>query len=811
MQLSRQSRAYNMNSDTISLTLKTRPIRAVFLARDGDDILQAVRLYTHLWGGAANALLPLPGSENAVEWFVRAVQRFDPDVLLTSVTEIPASLGRVLNDLPYPIASVSAEQIDGHVGGAEPFRFHGGAATHPVAVLESRFPVPVSAPSNVRIPEPSESYNFALAMHCGLPSDAYARYLREHLGGRILRTPHGIEELLKVLLISARRLTPASLSLHSTRISRTMNLFDESPMRMMESGRVDSPRTLFLFLASGNEIDTACAFWNARRLSTSENKYLVPMELFRQSIGPCLELLGLPGSYDALMIFASIPSAEALRLHAEIQQYTAKPAPNMPVAVYHRAFVSDMLKGGVYWGHPVSSTRIVSADASLLFVPPSPPGHRHADSVFGFDAEIQFATGIKLSLPRTSLTTRLLLNTPERLRRARENKRGIGEMWLNRSRGVRARSDGLSGSISPGKEVLVHLHPDDVLIRESLLHRGIRIRPNKHTRYARGFIHRFGSVEDTLALISAGGGHILGAFAQHRAEEGGISCQQLRSYLETRAGCGTSEAGNLIREHLPALLRAGLVRRGVSLKCPLCDLKEWYSISALTEFVECAGCAESFQLYRDGVQFSYVANELARRFVNQGGNAVLMTASALRQIDRSAALEFGGDLLRQEDTQNFAEVDLFWLVRDHLIPVECKRCGVVDETQISKIVEALRKTIAAAQELDARIVLLGVLANEVEPTLFDMLRAVAESAKEDGIGVHLILNDRFHPWCSVEDNDPAEIDVGRMLGEDGVSHHECVYSEGNHVGQIAPSYGMGLLSGPEELETLSAWEADMML
>lgn len=551
-----------MSGEPISFTLSTRPIRVLYVATSQEEVMQAVKLYTHLWGGAANAILPLPMTGADIQRFVRAVRRFDPDVLLTSINRIESPLAAIVNELPSPIRQVTGEAVAGYIEGREPLTLLSGEATHPAALLEQEFPVRVAEPTNIRMLEAGSHFGFELALHFGAASEVYLRYLRDHLGGRILRSPAGPDELIKSLLISAQRVTPASLSLRATRMQATHNFLSTSETTPLESDRIESERTLFLFL-SGTDVETSCAFWNSRRASTHVNKLLLPREPFLQSIPLCLEVLPIPEFFDSVVVFASVPGDEARHIHERIRNYLADRGADVPVAVYHRGVAYEMWRGGAYWGPAASSTRLISTDTSLTFVPAAPPAHDRSRSVFGYDAEIQFTSGAKLSLPRTRSTTRLLLNTTERLQRARENEGGAGELWLRRSQDVRARPGGLAGFTEPGNEVRIYLHPADVLIREVLLGRRIRVRPSKHTRYARGFIRRFGGVEKTLRLIREGGGHIIGAFLRHRGEEGGVSPQRIASHVCARLGCDIPAANLLVREHLPRLVAAGLVRRGV--------------------------------------------------------------------------------------------------------------------------------------------------------------------------------------------------------------------------------------------------------
>ena len=50
-----------MSDDQVTLLVTARPVRIISLVRNRDDIVRSVRLFTHLWGGAANAILPITG------------------------------------------------------------------------------------------------------------------------------------------------------------------------------------------------------------------------------------------------------------------------------------------------------------------------------------------------------------------------------------------------------------------------------------------------------------------------------------------------------------------------------------------------------------------------------------------------------------------------------------------------------------------------------------------------------------------------------------------------------------------------------
>jgi len=173
------------------------------------------------------------------------------------------------------------------------------------------------------------------------------------------------------------------------------------------------------------------------------------------------------------------------------------------------------------------------------------------------------------------------------------------------------------------------------------------------------------------------------------------------------------------------------VRRGYSLTCSHCELTDWYSIDVVGEFVECGGCAQPFQLNLKRPSFAFKSNELAARFVEEGGLAVLMTAGLFDQLQPSAFIQFGGDLLHHSDRRKSAEVDLFWVTETTFAIAECKSYYAIDQEEIVWIKDSLDKSVRVAIQINAQVVVLGVVTKSPELTdLFVAVTEAAQSAKE---------------------------------------------------------------------------------
>jgi hypothetical protein len=283
------------------------------------------------------------------------------------------------------------------------------------------------------------------------------------------------------------------------------------------------------------------------------------------------------------------------------------------------------------------------------------------------------------------------------------------------------------------------------------------------------------------------------------------------------------------------------VRRGYPLSCPHCDLTNWYAIENLGEFIECEGCVQNFQLSLKQPEFAYKPNELAARFVEEGGQAVLMTAALLDRVAPSAFIKFGGDILRPGEKKPFAEVDLFWLTGDAFIIAECKSYNKIEQQDIEriplwqlslfmlavesefyslirylssksvysqdilKIKESLEKTLDVAALISAQVVILGVVTNSSElADLFTIVADAAQKSKERRIGVHLALNGKLYLWGREEVTELWRVKLDHLQVIE--THQEPKQSV--TVGQM-PQQRRGLSGKLFNDEVLQRWEQEL--
>jgi hypothetical protein len=747
-------------------------------------------------------ILPAPAQGRIEQRFEKAIRVYDPDYVLTPPGGISTEARSLLDSIACYADSLTEARVREHVEGPNRFHFRRGGLAHITQVLLRTYPSGFTDRSNLRVVGSGSPYDFALGLVYGLPSGEYSTFLQRHLRARQLHAPDSFATLLKVLLVAGERTTPRRLSVVNTRSNISRRLFGERELTPLTSLRADRELTLFLFLDDGEEVGLPCSFWNLRRLGPEGNRLFVPKDLFLGDLASSIQTIAAAQPFDELVVVARGSDDESRLVRARIVDALAAAEIDAPVDVYFRDFDVEVPPGTLRVGPPEAMTRSSDSEGLVRFTPPAPFASEIGDTVFGYDAAVEFADGNHLSLPSSPWSSVLLQNPVDRIERAERNERALGRMWLRYggSPAIRSVPVGIAGVTTPGEECYLHLHPDEVIIEHLLKERGLRVSSNTHTRFAAGFARKFGGIDETLALVRQGGTRIIRALSARRAEASGFSFQQISGFLRERYGVNQAEAAEILKSKLPLLCASGLVRRGVSLTCPHCGLRDWYAMSELGEFMECTGCAQRYQLSGGSLQYSYRANELSKRLIETGGHAVLMTAAGLRRIESAGALQFGGDVFRLAETTNFAELDLILLTGKTLVVGECKDYEVMEEQHVEEIVTSLERSMLAAVALRADVLILGITSAAVHPTLFPACQNFARRVESLELAVHMIVNGELHYECA-----PTAIDEPALKLEHLMQQRPASTAGTSHVGSLRASIGFGFSRGGSS-ETIERWE-----
>lgn len=642
-----------------------------------------------------------------------------------------------------------------------------------------------------------------VSLQFGKPSSRYQGYLRDHLNARSISTT-SIETLLKTILLTAVGLFRSSISITKTEIANTESSWDWNIR--------DHEKVCNLFLYKTGDLHVATSFWNSRRLDIAySNKLILPKENFIENLEECIALLSdfFP-SMREIQIYANLSNNDAVDLANNIHTMFSRLERNVFVKLFHQDFGFIFHSGNVYSSKPIITTREVSLlDKSIRFSPMIPSGYENSSCAFGYDAEIEFPSGKSFSMPFVQSSAVLLSNQIEQVEYSENSTSSLSrDVQQRKTQPVRAADKGVTGIAASNEECRIYFPESEEIIMRWLRSSGFLFKSNDHTRYAKGFIKRFGGFDKTRNLINSGGTKIFIALGSDRARQCGFKRSEIVGFLTNSFDLSNGDARNIVDQNLPELLETGLIYRGYPLKCSSCGLQDWYKLEKISEFVECVGCAEHFQLQNlRSLEFAYKPNELAARFLDTDGQAILSTAVFLSWLASSGHIQLGGDLKRLGVNQPFAEIDLFILVRDFLILAECKSYRVVNEARANEIIEHLERVVETAILVNAGAVVLGIATASVVCDLFSLVAAVTETAAARGVGVHLLINDIFYLWGREADQvtEPWQLYVEALLvREESLAHYLPV-----SVGEPVREYSWQAEDRLVNRDLLEPWEQEL--
>lgn len=729
-------------------------------------------------------ILPVPRDSVQSQDLEYAISSFNPDYVLLPDDEISDSLAEMLKQMPSCPVKLTLEDIK-HIGGITHDSgipvitlnsFRRVEFPHIIRTLNSVYREPLSD-SNFFTTD-SSRFSGILPLQFGNPLPRYKEYMRDHLNAESVCI-NSIEALIKTSLLESVGVLKSAIFATSTEIiSAEGSLF---------GGMVDHEKICNMFLHESNSVLVASSFWNLRRLRVGfSNKLVLPKEEFIKHLESCLQILSdfLP-SMRNLTVHVETSIEEAKILADNVSTIFKSLNREICVEVNYKSLWFGHYSGAVYSSKPIAMTREVSLDKSIHFSPTPPEGYENSRCLFGYDAEVEFSSGNSLSLPSSQSTAVLLSNRLEQIEYEEQSKGYSNlDMLNNKLQPVRTRNRGISGVAIAGDECRVYLPESKEIISRLLKGLNLTFEPTDHTRYAQGFIKRFGGFEETRQLVSSGGTKIFVALGSERAKEKGFKQSQIADFLVLTFKLNKGEARKLVNENLPPLLAKELIYRGSSLKCPVCSLETWYKLESITEFVECIGCAESFQLQSlSTIEFAYKPNELAARFLGSDGQAVLATASFLSRIVPHRNIQMGGEIKSVGKSAAIAEIDLFILAREHLIISECKSYRCIDREKADGIIRHLERVVKLAAQIGAEAVVLGIVTTSIQCDLFTPISKIAEGAVDKGIGVHLLLNDEMYLRGQEETkvSKPHELSLNRLLVHEQTIRQDTSISVGKPI------------------------------
>jgi hypothetical protein len=743
-----------LSEKEVTLNLTSRPLRLVYLVGNREEFQNAVNLYTHIWGGLTNAILPIHEDDLDIDSLKNKIILINPDFIFISTTNIYEAIYTNLKEiLPVIIINIDTEKIQKHIEGTELInlphysarsRHFTAKLSHIVSVLQEIYANPLPD-SHIWGIEEGNSLDFELSIQYGKISTMYRKYLTEHLAANFLRLPQNFEELVKSSLLLASSYN--TICLTEIKIGKKQPL--DNPIQL----RMNCSSLLTIFLGDDQDIDIAAAYWNSRSfgLQNTNKLYLPKSEVLNNIERLTALILECMPSTAEILIVINTDLREAKKIAEQVYQAFVIVVPHFRIEVIYQNFNLIFFRGQAYSGNPINTTYIKFEDGSVRFSPPVPIGHQNREFLFGWEAEVRLASSRRLLLPINKSSAVFLSNSQHQIEWADKNPDRSELKGLS----TRASSKGITGTISYKNDCCLYIPTDKMVISQRFKDAGLKIEINEHTRYAQGFIKRFGGFRKTIAFVKNNGLGICKALERRtennnrQVQQGGYKIDHIYQWLNNIGIKDQDSKKKFVLKHLPVLLSVGLVRRGYNLSCSHCNLTTWYPIERVQEFIDCVGCAESFQIPVEKIDFTYKLNELASHFLRSGGDAVLMTAAVLYQLMPYSWMQFGGNIHRRHKKASFAEIDVIGLEADTLVLAESKSYSQIKEQHIEQIEESLKKTIEVAKLVNAQIVLLSITtssSNSELHTLHTVVSEISHEAKDSGIGVHLAINGKLHPW-----------------------------------------------------------------
>lgn len=795
----------------VILKLKPRPLRLAYLANTVKDLNNAVTLYTHLWGGISNAIFPVPKSVNQNIQLQYALRSINPDYILLPEEELPSDITEILSQLPSRCLQLSSNRIDAIANITDHLScfqvqtlnaFNLRDFPHIIRSLQTIYREPKHN-SNFFLISHDSLFDLESSLQFGIVSSRYQDYLRNHLSARLISIK-SIDMLLKVSLMATIGFLKSPISLTKTEFTNTESSWGWDVQ--------DHEEVYNLFLCELSNVNILAGFWNSRRLDVAySNKLILPKNSFIENLEENVTLLlSFFPSMRELRIYVNLSNSDAVAFANDVYAISSRLSQSIFIRVYYQDIGFNFNPGRVYYSKPIITTReISSSEGCIRFSSIVPSGYENSNCAFGYDAEINSSLGKSLSIPFTQDSAVLLSNGIEQVTSSESSTVSLLRDWQSlKTQPVRPADKGVTGIAISNEECRIYFPESKEIITRSLKNSGFLLEPNDHTRYAQGFIKRFGGFNKTRKLVKSRGVEIFVALSSTRALQCGFKHSEIVGFLAKNFNLSRNDAKKIVDQNLPGLLEAGLIYRGYPLKCPNCGLQDWYKIDKVNEFVECTGCAEHFQLQSlSSLEFAYKPNELAARFLNSDGPAILSTMVVLTYLDYSGHSQIGGDLKRLGEKHAFADVDLLVLIKDCLILAECKTRRLINEAEAIKIIEHLERVIETAILVGARVVVLGVVTTSLHCDLCSLAAIVAETAADKGVGVHLLINDSFYLWAQRENQvtDLWQLNINSLLVQDVSSIDDSTIS----VGEPVREYIWGAKNRLINRDLLEIWENEV--
>jgi hypothetical protein len=243
---------------------------------------------------------------------------------------------------------------------------------------------------------------------------------------------------------------------------------------------------------------------------------------------------------------------------------------------------------------------------------------------------------------------------------------------------------------------------------------GLRLEESAAGRYTRATLEVWGGLDELARdFANPGTASMLEGYRSKEPDAAGIYLDNLeRRYLSFEdikrlSGMDTPTA----RHAIDAYLNRGILTRGLILQCPECHFSAWYTVSQLGRGFSCPRCRKESPIvqraWRQPIEepiWYYELTEMAFQAIDHDVRATILALASLKKGTRAFLFTPEMDVFRGDD--GIAEIDI-WAVADGRVLVgEAKTTDRLDPSA-KRETEKLKKLLTVAQAAFADEVVLA--------------------------------------------------------------------------------------------------------
>lgn len=694
--------------------LALRPLRLAFLIdvhASPEELLKYIDYNTSIWGGKFNLFVPTEGGARIEPDWWTALQLFDPDKVIDCCELAEELTQRIRHEVqPFRIYPWSDRVAEHHREAVDQYD------SVPMSLILSHLYQKVRPieKSGLRL---VDCKGDSLVRLCGIAQfgrlhGSLADFVQNAFKAETVEFPvDGVQEYLRLTTALSEQITPVSLTVH--RLS-------------MSSGQIfgDLLGTTVVLLEEGNLVEAVCFFWNLRQLhrasfgSISE-PVLIPRSFLSVPDGVRALAEWTKEQLDSTNILTLVKPGSSSDELAQLMEDLKKLLPTeIKVEGWYDHFHSIEYRAV----HLTASEEARLSGRQLDLTLPEPEWAEYArgNGRWVVDVDLQgrpaFGPGKGLIPPKFPGLNRLL------------NAR-LDEKWIYATgyplRFSQKYISALIGSTERYKRV--SLPDDQALLLGFLESKDYQPKLTDKNRYIAGMSQLLGGYKAAEIFMDPGVRRLLEAMKTAAMKQGygyGFTLDRIRKSVRQGGEVSKYDDENDLANLISDLALKGIFIRGYNIRCPKCDLTQWYSLTTIAELFKCVGCLTNLQppIRAD---FSYRLNELFVRGIEQGAIPVLLTNLLLARVSNESYLFTPGVEVTKGEL--CIDLDILASCNGTVSIAEAKTLDTISEKAVEEIRGQLQGICQVAVDLGAGSVVLGTLMKEVP---LELQKAISELQKQ---------------------------------------------------------------------------------